>query len=241
VHGAGAGERKARRARRRPLRVCGHGVRDADRLIPVSRGRRARGPVRARAQDTARAEHDQRAYRTARRRRDPARHGQGSKRAVGIVRIVRRRTDNGAAIARVCHRQDGRDAAAGADATVFAPLTQPEDNRRRRRTLFAIGAALLILLLLTGGVLVFETTRLPTLDVSPKIATFGEHVVVTATRVPRDQTGEIRLESVLHTFPFRADKAGKVSAELAVPNDIATGDHILRICWDGQCRAETTL
>src|SRR5207249_11638361 len=100
---------------------------------------------------------------------------------------------------------------------------------------------LLILLLLTGGVLVFETTRLPTLDVSPKIATFGEHVVVTATRVPRDQTGEIRLESVLHTFPFRADKAGKVSAELAVPNDIATGDHILRICWDGQCRAETTL
>ena len=128
-----------------------------------------------------------------------------------------------------------------ADATVFAPLTQPEDNRRRRRTLFAIGAALLILLLLTGGVLVFETTRLPTLDVSPKIATFGDHVVVTATRVPRDQTGEIRLESVLHTFPFRADKAGKVSAELAVPNDIATGDHILRICWDGQCRAETTL
>ncbi len=132
-------------------------------------------------------------------------------------------------------------APAAADATVFAPLTQPEDNRRRRRTLFAIGAALLILLLLTGGVLVFETTRLPTLDVSPKIATFGEHVVVTATRVPRDQTGEIRLESVLHTFPFRADKAGKVSAELAVPNDIATGDHILRICWDGQCRAETTL
>ena len=132
-------------------------------------------------------------------------------------------------------------APAAADATVFAPLTQPEDNRRRRRTLFAIGAALLILLLLTGGVLVFETTRLPTLDVSPKIATFGEHVVVTATRVPRDQTGESRLESVLHTFPFRADKAGKVSAELAVPNDIATGDHILRICWDGQCRAETTL
>src|SRR5438046_5971551 len=107
--------------------------------------------------------------------------------------------------------------APAADATLFAPLTQPEDKRRRRRTLFAIAAALMILLLLTGGVLVFETTRLPTLDVSPKIATFGDHVVVTATRVPRDQTGEIRLESVLHTFPFRADKAGKVSAELAVP------------------------
>src|SRR5216683_1710129 len=132
-------------------------------------------------------------------------------------------------------------APAAADATVFAPLTQPEDKRRRRRTLFAIGAALLILLLLAGGVFVFEATLPPTLDVSPKVATFGEPVVVTATHVPRDQTGEIRLESVLHTFPFRADNSGKVSAEIAVPYDIATGEHFLRICWTGQCRAQTTL
>ena len=127
------------------------------------------------------------------------------------------------------------------DATVFAPLTQPEDKRRRRRTLFAIATAVLILLLLTGGVFVFESMLPPTLDVAPRIATFGEHVVVTATHVPRDQTGEIRLESVLRTYAFRADSGGKVSAELAVPNDIATGEHILRICWGGQCRAQTTL
>jgi hypothetical protein len=132
-------------------------------------------------------------------------------------------------------------APAAADATVFAPLTQPEDNRRRRRTLFAIGAAVLILLLLTGGIFVFEATLPPTLDVSPKLATFGEHVVVTATHVPRDQAGEIRFESNVHTFPFRAGSNGKVSAELAVPYDIATGEHILRICWNGQCRAQTTL
>ncbi len=132
-------------------------------------------------------------------------------------------------------------APAAADATVFAPLTQPEDKRRRRRTLFAIGAAVLILLLLTGGVFVFETTLPPTLDVSPNLATFGEHVVVTATHVPRDQAGEIRLESNLHTYPFRAGSNGNVSAEIAVPYDIATGEHILRICWTGQCRAQTTL
>jgi len=132
-------------------------------------------------------------------------------------------------------------APAAADATVFVPLTQPEDKRRRRRTLFAIAAAALILLLLTSGIFVFEAMRPPTLAVSPKIATFGEHVVVTATHVPRDQMGEIRLESVLHTFPFRADNSGKVSAELAVPYDIATGEHILRICWKAQCRAQTTL
>ena len=131
--------------------------------------------------------------------------------------------------------------APGADATVFAPLTQPEDKRRRRRTLFAIAAAVLILLLLTGGVFVFEAMLPPTLDVSPKIATFGEHVVVSATHVPRDQTGDIRLESAVHNFPFRADSSGNVSAELAVPFDIATGEHTLRICWNSQCRAQTTL
>jgi len=128
-----------------------------------------------------------------------------------------------------------------ADATVIAPLTQPDAKRRRRRTLLAIGAAVLLLLLLTSGIFVFEATLPPTLDVSPTIATFGEHVVVTSTHVPRDQTGEIRLESAVHTFPFRADSSGNVSAELAVPYDIATGDHILRICWNGQCRAQTTL
>jgi tRNA A-37 threonylcarbamoyl transferase component Bud32 len=131
--------------------------------------------------------------------------------------------------------------APAADATVFVPLTQAEDKRRRRRTLFAIAAAALILLLLTGGVFVFEAMLPPTLDVSPRIATFGEHVVLTATRVPRDQAGEIRLESAVHTYPFRADGSGNVTAELAVPNDIATGEHILRICWNGQCRAQTTL
>jgi hypothetical protein len=166
------------------------------------------------------------------------------------VAVAAAPTANAPALARTAVIDDGAGATAAktkplapaaADATVFAPLTQPEDKRRRRRTLFAIGAAVLILLLLTGGVFVFEAMQPPTLDVSPRIATFGEHVVVTAKHVPRDQPGEIRLESALHTFPFRADNTGKVSAELAVPNDIATGEHILRICWTGQCRAQTTL
>jgi hypothetical protein len=131
-------------------------------------------------------------------------------------------------------------APAAADATVFVPLTQTEDKRRRRRTLFAIAAGVVILVLLMAGTCVYVATLPPTLEVLPNVATFGEHVVVTATQVPRNQTGEIRLESVLHTFPFRADGSGKVSEELAVPYDIATGQHILRICWNGSCRAETT-
>jgi hypothetical protein len=166
------------------------------------------------------------------------------------VAVAAAPTANAPTLARTAVIDDGAGATAAktkplapaaADATFFAPLTRPEDKRRRRRTLFAIGAAILILLLLTGGVFVFEAMQPPTLDVSPRIATFGEDVVVTATHVPRDQAGEIRLESALHSFPFRAGNTGKVSAELAVPYDIATGEHILRICWNGQCRAQTTL
>jgi protein kinase-like protein len=132
-------------------------------------------------------------------------------------------------------------APAAAAATVFAPLTPPPSQRRRRRTLFAIGAGVLILLLLTGGVLVYGATRPTTLDVSPRIARYGEHVVVTAMHLPANQAGEIRLESVLHTFPFRAGPNGNVSQELVVPNDIGVGDHLLLICWNDRCHAQTTL
>src|SRR5258706_3041731 len=147
--------------------------------------------------------------------------------------------NNGAAAATAMKTKPLANAAA--DATVFVTLTPTEDKRRRRRTLFAIAAGAVILVLLMAGTCVYELTLPPTLNVLPNVATFGEHVVVTATRVPRNQTGEIRLESVLHTFPFRADGSGKVSDKLAVPYDIATGEHILRICWNGHCRAQKTL
>src|SRR5690349_19172078 len=83
---------------------------------------------------------------------------------------------------------------AARDATVFVPLIQPEDKRRRRRTLFAIAAGIVILVLLIAGTCVYEATLPPTLAVTPNVATFGERVVVTATHVPRNQAGEIRLE-----------------------------------------------
>ena len=125
-------------------------------------------------------------------------------------------------------------------ATVAVALPHADDKRRRRLVVM-IGAAALILLLLIGSAFVFEATQSPTLDVSPRVATFGDQVVVTAKHVPGNQSGEIRLQSVLHTFPFRAGADGNVRVNLTVPNDIETGDHLLRICWSDLCRAQTTL
>lgn len=132
-------------------------------------------------------------------------------------------------------------AAVTAPATVAVAIPKP-DEKRKRRLAMVFGAAALILLLLLGTAFVFRTMQAPNLDVSPRIATFGEQVVVTATHVPANQSGEIRLESVLHTFPFRApNSGGDVRVDLTVPDDIETGQHLLRICWNGLCRAQTTL
>ena len=131
--------------------------------------------------------------------------------------------------------------AKSASATVAVALSQPEDRKQRRRTGAVIGAAALVLVLLIGGVCLFQTTRPPTLDVSPHVATYGQHVAVTATHVPRNQPGEIHLESVLHTFAFRAADNGNVTFDLTVPNDVETGDHTVSICWSGSCHAQTKL
>ena len=132
-------------------------------------------------------------------------------------------------------------AAISRSATVAVALPQPIDRKRRRRTGAVIGAAALVLVLLIGGVCLFQATRPPTLDVSPHVAAYGQHVAVTATHLPRNQSGQIRLESVLHTFAFRAADNGNVTFDLTVPSDIETGDHTVSICWSGSCHAQTKL
>ena len=132
-------------------------------------------------------------------------------------------------------------AAISPSATVPIALPHPEDRKRRRRTGVVIGAAALVLVLLIAGVCLFQVSRPPTLDVSPHVATYGQHVAVTATHVPRNQSGQIHLESVLHTFAFRAADNGNVTFDLTVPSDIETGDHTVSICWSGSCHAQTKL
>jgi hypothetical protein len=135
-----------------------------------------------------------------------------------------------------------RPAPAPVNGSVAVPMPErAQPRKKQRRTRQVIGASVLILLLLIGGVFVFDVLRPPILDIKPNIAARGDDVTVTAVHVPRNQQGQIWLESVLHRYNFQADGSGNVKVRFAVPFDIAIGDHTVCISWNGTCHAQQTL
>ena len=117
----------------------------------------------------------------------------------------------------------------------------PKPKRGRRTLLLAGLAAVLVLTLITGGILVYAATRPTSLAVSPARVRPGEHIVVTAHHVPRNQGGDIELVGTARTVPFHASSSGDVSVEMIVPVGAPAGDYIVRICWGGACHAQTTI
>jgi len=143
---------------------------------------------------------------------------------------------------------------ASPDAAAVEPTTQPvaaaaktviamppRRKRGRRSVLLAILAAALVLVLVVGGVAVYAATRPATLAVSPQVVRPGEHVVLSARHVPRNQAGDIQLVGTTRSVAFHANASGDVSVEMTVPAGISAGDYVLRICWSGACHAQTTL
>ena len=128
-----------------------------------------------------------------------------------------------------------------AEAATTVVVQPPPSRRPRRRLMFAIGAIVLVLLLLTGGVLAYGATRPTSLAVTPAIVHAGDHVVVSAHHVPRNQVGELQLAGTDHTASFKASANGDVSQEFVVPRDTSPGGYIVRICWAGACHASATL
>ena len=126
-------------------------------------------------------------------------------------------------------------------ATTAVAMPPPQRKGRRRTLLFAVLAAALVLTLIVGAVVVYGATRPTTIAVLPQIVRPGEHVVVTARHVPRDQTGDIQLGGPARTFAFHADSGGNVSLQITVPREIGAGDYLVKICWNGTCHASTTL
>lgn len=122
-----------------------------------------------------------------------------------------------------------------------APGAQPVAVRRSRKRLSAIIAATAIVLLLISSVVLIAALRTPTLSLSSSTVTAGDSVVVSATNVPANQTGEIQLRSTLHIFTFHADSNGRVSVPIVVPRTIGAGDHTVAICWASRCRTSVTL
>ena len=137
-----------------------------------------------------------------------------------------------------------RARAVNPSATVAVPYPAPAPpvtEKKSHKRLYAILAAVAVLLLLISSFLFIVALRTPTLSLSSSTVTAGDTVVVNATNVPANQTGEIQLRSTLHIFPFHADSNGHVSVPIQVPRNIGAGDHAVTICWASRCRNSVTL
>jgi serine/threonine-protein kinase len=134
-------------------------------------------------------------------------------------------------------RPTSYQAAPAAPAAPVPIATTHRSHRTRNAILAAVGVLLLLTVLLLG----VAASRTPTLALSSNPVQAGDHVVVSATRLPANQEGEIQLLSPVKVFPFQADGSGNTSVDVVVPRDIGTGDHIVRICWNSACHTQVTL
>jgi serine/threonine-protein kinase len=122
-----------------------------------------------------------------------------------------------------------------------AQLAPPTKKQRSGKRAFGIVAAVVALLLLVGVVLAALAARQASITLSSATVVPGESLVVSAAHVPANQVGEVQLWSTLHTYPFRADASGAVAIDITVPRDIGVGDHLVKLCWTGTCRAQSTI
>jgi hypothetical protein len=122
-------------------------------------------------------------------------------------------------------------------AAVTAVVLVRKRHRTRNRILAAGGVLLLLALLF----LLYVATRPVTLSLSASSVAAGDHLVVSATHVRANQAGEIQLNSPLKVFPFKSDGSGNMSLDIVIPRDIGVGDHLVAVCWNNTCHAQTTL
>jgi len=126
-------------------------------------------------------------------------------------------------------------------AVAYPAPAQPVAKRKSRRRLYVIVAAAALLLILISSFVLIAAARMPTLSLSSSTVTAGDTVVVNATNVPANQSGEFQLHSTLHIFAFHADSNGHVSVPIVVPRNIGAGDHTVTICWAARCRNSVTM
>ncbi len=125
-------------------------------------------------------------------------------------------------------------------AAAAAPTVAALQIRKLPKRQILIGFAALLALLLAFGTCAV-LAQATSVSVTPDRAARGETVTVKATHVPANHVGEIQLWSVVHTFPFQADKNGSATVYMTVPDDVALGDHVVKVCWDNTCHAQAPL
>lgn len=134
------------------------------------------------------------------------------------------------------------DEDASATAVAYPSPPPPAAKRKSRKGLVAaLVAVALILIVVAGTVGYIATHSTLAISLSPSTVAAGDTVLVTATHVPANQSGEIRLHSAVYIFPFRADSSGNVNAQITIPQISGVGDHIVEICWASSCHASAIL
>jgi serine/threonine protein kinase len=115
-----------------------------------------------------------------------------------------------------------------------SPPPAPTRKSHRGRNAILIAAALIVLLII--GVAGYLSGRpMPVVSLSPSTVAAGDSVLLSASNLPANQSGEIRLHSAVQVFPFRADSYGNVRQYITVPRDAGIGGHTIQVCWASSC------
>ena len=125
-------------------------------------------------------------------------------------------------------------------AVLGPPAARPIRRSHRGLILGVSGVVILVLAVVT--LLAYAIThQQPVMNLSSRTLSPGDTLVVDASKLPPNQSGEFQLYSQVYVFPFRADGSGRTTANITIPYGIQDGNHTLKICWGGVCRGETTI
>jgi hypothetical protein len=126
---------------------------------------------------------------------------------------------------------------------VWPPIVAAARRKSRRQRLVIVAIAVLALLALVAGVVgfIFRDAFTPTLSLSSPTVAAGSILMVSARNLPRNQDGEIHLQSELFQFPFRTDSRGNLNEAIVIPLDIGLGDHHILLCWSSSCPLQVPL
>jgi len=125
---------------------------------------------------------------------------------------------------------------------VAHPAVPARPKRRSRRSLLTMLAGLVVLVLVALALLGFVASRQPALlSLSVSTVSPGGRVVVSISRMPANQSGEVQLHSRLYVFPFQAGGNGQAQVDMTIPYDVGVGDHEVDVCWNGACHGHAVL
>ena len=121
-----------------------------------------------------------------------------------------------------------------------SPPAIPKTRSHRGRNAILIAVALIALLII--GIAGYLSGRpQPVVSLSPSTVVAGDSVLVEASNLPANQTGQIRLHSDLQIFSFRADSYGNVRQTITVPREAGIGGHTIQVCWASSCHLTAVL